>query len=442
MNLHDLTEAITLRSKVTVRIGTAAGATDAVGSVRYLGCLRCGGAEPGVWAGVELDLPMGNNDGSVDGERYFDARPQHGVLCRLTYRGLVIVEDREYSPARPQGVHSRACELDELAFKLDTLAVAEDSFVICRLGAEELTGAVRFVGPVDHDCGVWVGLRLSQPHPVAERRMDGSVRGVRYFSCKDGHGMLLRPNFGGLQLAKKREVDAFGDAAASGNRPDGPQLRAGDVSSRWAFDVASYAEGEDSQAHTVVFVHNQASGKQELWVDEELRKATSMAWELTGDIDFCLSQRVRGVLRVKPAESGELLYQLLANGRFVQSGGGASTADLERQLDAARRHRSISESRQTQKKKLPKKKVSVKLRDELCNKFGDVQVLDEAGRAQQEHEQAFDWDQEFAGLGETAPIETAPIASNAGSSDLDTLGFLDAAAPAPTTASTGNLMEF
>ena len=34
-----------------------------------------------MWLGIELDQPVGKNDGSVSGIRYFDCKPSHGVFA-------------------------------------------------------------------------------------------------------------------------------------------------------------------------------------------------------------------------------------------------------------------------------------------------------------------------------------------------------------------------
>lgn len=36
----------------------------------------------GIWIGVELDTPDGRNDGEVQGTRYFNCTPGHGVFVR------------------------------------------------------------------------------------------------------------------------------------------------------------------------------------------------------------------------------------------------------------------------------------------------------------------------------------------------------------------------
>ncbi|XP_031437271.1 kinesin-like protein KIF13B isoform X3 [Clupea harengus] len=53
--------------------------TNKHGTVRYVGPTEF--AE-GTWVGVELDVPAGKNDGSVNGQHYFHCNPGYGVLVR------------------------------------------------------------------------------------------------------------------------------------------------------------------------------------------------------------------------------------------------------------------------------------------------------------------------------------------------------------------------
>ncbi len=38
----------------------------------------------GLWYGIELERPVGKNDGSVNGQRYFTCKPMHGVFAPPT----------------------------------------------------------------------------------------------------------------------------------------------------------------------------------------------------------------------------------------------------------------------------------------------------------------------------------------------------------------------
>ncbi|OBZ73726.1 Tubulin-folding cofactor B [Grifola frondosa] len=50
------------------------------GTVRFVGPTKF--AKTGIWVGIEYDEPIGKNDGSVQGERYFTCQQNFGVFIR------------------------------------------------------------------------------------------------------------------------------------------------------------------------------------------------------------------------------------------------------------------------------------------------------------------------------------------------------------------------
>jgi dynactin 1 len=56
------------------------------GYVRYVGSTSFA---TGKWVGVELSEPNGKNDGSVNGTRYFECPPLHGVFVRSSQARVV-----------------------------------------------------------------------------------------------------------------------------------------------------------------------------------------------------------------------------------------------------------------------------------------------------------------------------------------------------------------
>ena len=56
---------------------------------------------PGLWIGVQLDAPVGKNDGSVQGKRYFHAEPNYGVFVRPSQVDVAGIADTPRTPRAP-----------------------------------------------------------------------------------------------------------------------------------------------------------------------------------------------------------------------------------------------------------------------------------------------------------------------------------------------------
>ncbi|KAK6102124.1 CAP-Gly domain family protein [Brugia pahangi] len=138
-----------------------------VGNIVYIGPARFA---PGEWIGIVLDQPLGKNDGSVDGHRYFSCEPKHGLFCKASK--LEHVQSTSLSADTSQ--NNPFCK--EYGFEIgDRVIVSGGKY-----------GRLRFLGNTDFKDGVWAGIELEQP----VGKNDGSVQGKRYFACKAPYGLF------------------------------------------------------------------------------------------------------------------------------------------------------------------------------------------------------------------------------------------------------------
>ncbi|XP_052256727.1 CAP-Gly domain-containing linker protein 3-like isoform X3 [Dreissena polymorpha] len=205
-----------VQSKVTLQaLGISLGDKVIVGGVKT-GTLRyCGPTEfaPGVWAGIELDDEAGKNDGSIGGISYFHCSPKHGIFApigKVAKPGTVV---KASSPAKTTApVNQGTVDVSHVTSKVDSgkqekgatcasfrksqglnksrgnsiSSLAEIEAGDRVIVAGQRKGTVRFVGETKFAPGSWFGIELDR----AAGKNDGSVNGVKYFTCQPKHGVF------------------------------------------------------------------------------------------------------------------------------------------------------------------------------------------------------------------------------------------------------------
>lgn len=117
------------------------------GTIRYVGQTAFA---PGIWVGIELDDGSGKNDGSVQGERYFDCAMGYGMFVRPT---TVTVIAQPPPPQRPAGRRPTS-----------------------RPSSMFSSGSGRGSAPVDSGLNKRRSLNAPSPSPVPRQSRSGSVR--------------------------------------------------------------------------------------------------------------------------------------------------------------------------------------------------------------------------------------------------------------------------
>ncbi|XP_048791251.1 CAP-Gly domain-containing linker protein 4 isoform X3 [Lagopus muta] len=189
------------------------------GTVRFCGTTKFA---PGFWCGIELDKPHGKNDGSVGGVQYFSCLPRYGIFAppsrvqRLTGSMDSLAEtsskinhsfpgfrrslsttsassqkeiSRRNSFARSKSSVSRHSWSHPSTATTEGLVKLHEGSQILLTSSNEM-GTIRYIGPTDFAPGIWLGLELRS----AKGKNDGSVGDKRYFTCKQNHGVLVRPS--------------------------------------------------------------------------------------------------------------------------------------------------------------------------------------------------------------------------------------------------------
>lgn len=137
----------------------------------------------GIWVGVILETPDGKNNGSVNGVQYFECGPNRGLFAKpekltIVSRGTPGASTK--SSSRPPPSSSSVQHTPSPGhFEVGDRVLVD--------GLKE--GMVGFLGETQFARGLWAGVILGVP----EGKNDGSVNGMRYFTCEPNHGIFARP---------------------------------------------------------------------------------------------------------------------------------------------------------------------------------------------------------------------------------------------------------
>lgn len=194
----------------------------------------------GTWYGIEMDSPVGKNNGTVQGVKYFDCKPNHGIFVthdiikrslhysdkpginakspleestnihtpsplqnkfHLLHTGnnqkytMSLERNSWRSSLRGKPRPSNQSEKINRSVPTSPTSTRRNSSHCLMEGVQVVVngemGIVKYVGDVHFAEGTWIGVELRDSH---NGKHDGCVYGKRYFTCRPNAGIMVKPH--------------------------------------------------------------------------------------------------------------------------------------------------------------------------------------------------------------------------------------------------------
>ncbi|KAI6661089.1 CAP-Gly domain-containing linker protein 1-like isoform X14 [Oopsacas minuta] len=158
----------------------------------------------GQWYGIALDEPNGKNNGSVQGTSYFECEPNYGLFVRqhqilplstpgtnsLPQNGVLQIQLQK-TPVVTRGVSqlqqpSRSTPTGDRPPSANSVAPKLAYNIGDRVMVGGKKGTVRYIGRTQFAKGLWTGVELESP----DGKNNGSIDGMKYFTCAPKHGLF------------------------------------------------------------------------------------------------------------------------------------------------------------------------------------------------------------------------------------------------------------
>ncbi|KAG8122740.1 hypothetical protein E2320_018608 [Naja naja] len=310
------------------------------GIIQYLGETQFA---PGQWAGVVLDDPVGKNDGSVGGVRYFECQPLQGIFTRpskltrqpttegsgsdahsvesLTAQNLSLHSGTSTPPLSTRVIPLRESVLNntmktgnESGSNLSDSGSVKKGDKDFRLGDRVLvggtkTGVVRYVGETDFAKGEWCGV-FSVPTKVIRIGFPSTSPAKAKKSKRMAMGVSALTH-----SPSSSSISSVSSVASSvGGRPSRSGLLT-ETSSRYARKISGTTALQEALKEKQQHIE-QLLAERDL-ERAEVAKATSRICEYITETEGNL-QRARALLEGAQKEKVELLNQLEEEKRKVE----------------------------------------------------------------------------------------------------------------------------